>query len=188
MNAEVVTTPNESRYLMLMYRKQLEEGGRITTTVLARSFEVNPATVTEILQKLAEKQLVEYTRYHGAELTEKGIAEARKLLRKHRILEFLFVKFLKYDAEKACEEASTIDHYCSEDLINAICRTYGHPKRCPCNKVIFSDPKCRGLGQAEEIRIESNNRCVNSLSSKSGNFSNFSAVEKLKNDRGDLDG
>ena len=185
MNAEVATTPNESRYLMLMYRKQLEEGGRITTTDLARAFKVNPATVTEILQKLAEKKLVEYTRYYGAELTENGIAEARKLLRKHRILEFLFVKFLKYTAEKACEEASTIDHYCSEDLINAICQAYGHPKRCPCDKVIFGDPKCRGRAQTGESRIESNNSPVNSLSSESDNFS---AVGELQNDEGDLDG
>lgn len=185
MNAEVATTPNESRYLMLMYRKQLEEAGRITTTDLARSFKVNPATVTEILQRLAEKNLVEYTRYYGAELTENGIAEARKLLRKHRILEFLFVKFLKYTTEKACEEASTIDHYCSEDLINAICQAYGHPKRCPCDKVIFGDPKCRGRAQTGESRIETNNSYVDSLSSK---FDNFSAVGKSKNDEGDLAG
>jgi len=184
LKAEMATTPNESKYLMLMYRKQLEDGRRITTTVLARSFKVNPATVTEILQNLAQKKLVEYTRYCGAKLTEKGIAQAQKLLRKHRILEFLLVKFLKYNAEKACEEASTIDHYCSEDLINAICRTYGHPKRCPCNKVIFDDPTCRGQGQTEETSIESDGGCVNSLSSK---FCDLSAVGELKNDRGDLD-
>lgn len=185
MNAEVATTPNESRYLMLIYRIQLEEGGKITTTDLARSFNVNPATVTEILQKLAEKKLVEYTRYYGAELTENGIAEARKLLRKHRILEFLFAKFLKYTAEKACEEASTIDHYCSENLINTICQAYGHPKRCPCDKIIFGDPKCRGPGQTGETRIESNNSYVNSPFSKSDDFS---AVGELKSGEDDLDG
>jgi Mn-dependent DtxR family transcriptional regulator len=185
LNAEVATTPNESRYLMLMYRIQLEEGGRITTTDLARSFNVNPATVTEILQNLAEKKLVEYTRYYGAELTENGIAEARKLLRKHRILEFLFVRFLKYTAEKACEEASTIDHYCSENLINAICQAYGHPKRCPCDKIIFGDPRCRWSGQTGETRIESNNSYVNSPFSKSDDFS---AVGELKHGEDDLDG
>jgi len=185
LNAEIITTPNESKYLMLMYRKQLEENKRITTTALASSFKVNPATVTENLQKLAQKKLVDYTRYYGAELTEKGIAEAKKLLRKHRILEFLLVKFLKYTAEKACEEASTIDHYCSEDLINAICQAYGHPKRCPCDKVIFGDPKCRGRAQTRETRIDLDNSYVNSLSSKSDNFS---AVGELKNDKGDLDG
>lgn len=125
-----------------MYRKQVEEDERVTTTILAKSFKVNPATATEILQKLAKKKLVKYIRYYGAKLTESGIVEAEKLLRKHRILEVLFVKFLRYDAEKACKEASKIDHYCSEDLINTICRTYGHPEECPCNKKIFRDPAC----------------------------------------------
>jgi Mn-dependent DtxR family transcriptional regulator len=185
LKIELPTTPNESRYLMLMYRKQLEKGERITTTELARSFNVNPATVTGVLQKLAEKNLVEYTRYYGAELTENGIAKAQKLLRKHRILEFLFANFLKCTAEKACEEASKIDHYCSEYLINAICRAYGHPKRCPCDKVIFRDPKCGGRVQTRETRIESNNSYVNSLSSKSDNLP---ALYGSKHDEGDLDG
>ncbi|MGC9345452.1 MAG: metal-dependent transcriptional regulator [Candidatus Bathyarchaeales archaeon] len=142
MSVKISATPKEGRYLTFMYRKQVEEGRRVTTTILAKSFKVNPATVTEILQKLAEKELVEYTRYYGAELTERGVVEAQKLLRKHRILEVLFVKFLRYDAEKACEEASKIDYYCSEDLINTICRNYGHPDTCPCNKKIFRDLTC----------------------------------------------
>ncbi len=135
-------TPKEGKYLTFIYRQQVEDGRRVTTTILAKSFKVNPATVTEILQKLAQKKLVEYKRYYGAELIEKGVAEAQKLLRKHRILEVLFVKFLKYKAEKACEEASKIDHYCSRELINAICRAYEHPNTCPCSKKIFRDPEC----------------------------------------------
>lgn len=142
MSAKVSLTQRESRYLALMYRRQVEEGKRVTTTILVRLLEVNPATVIETLQKLAEKKLVKYTRYYGAELTESGLIEAEKLLRKHRILEVLFVKFLRYNAEKACEEASKIDYYCSEGLINTICRAYGHPDRCPCNKKIFRDPTC----------------------------------------------
>lgn len=135
-------TPKEGKYLAFLYRKQVEEGKKVTTTVLAKSFKVNPATITEILQKLAKKKLVEYIRYYGVEVTERGVVEAQKLLRKHRILEVLFVKFLKYDAEKACKEASKIDYYCSEDLINNICRTYEHPDTCPCNKEIFRDSTC----------------------------------------------
>ena len=144
MHDETCLTPKEGEYLTFMYRKQVEEDKRASTTILAKTFSVNPATATETLQKLAEKKLVTYTRYYGAKLTEKGIVEAQKLLRKHRILEVLFVKFLRYDIKKACEEASKIDHYCSEDLINSICRTYGHPDTCPCSKQIFQDSTCMG--------------------------------------------
>ena len=142
MSVKTSLTPKEGKYLTFMYRRQVEEDKRVTTTFLAKSFKVNPATVTETLRKLAKKRLIEYVRYYGAELTESGVVEAQKLLRKHRILEILFVKLLRYKAEKACEEASKIDYYCSTDLINTICRTYGHPDTCPCNKEIFRDSKC----------------------------------------------
>lgn len=138
MNAEPKMTVNEARYLKFIYRKQHEEFSRVRTTTMADFIRVRPATVTEMLQKLAEKGLLEYRRYRGAGLTEKGVVEARKLLRKHRLLEVLFVRFLNYDVENACEEASKLGHCVSEDLVNTICRTYGHPETCPCNKAIFS--------------------------------------------------
>lgn len=150
LSSESSITPKQGKYLTFMYRKQVEEGKKATTTILSRWFRVNPATTTEILQKLAEKNLVKYARYYGAKLTEKGVAEAQKLLRKHRVLEVMFVNFLKYDTQKACQEASKIDHYCSEDLINSICRTYKHPNRCPCDKTIFDNIKCRRQDQTEK--------------------------------------
>ncbi|MFQ6080776.1 MAG: metal-dependent transcriptional regulator [Candidatus Bathyarchaeia archaeon] len=154
MSAEPGITVNEGKYLKFIYRKQHEEFGRVRTTVIARSVGVRPATVTEMLQKLAEKGLLRYARYRGVRLTKKGIVEARKLLRKHRLLEFLFVRSLNYDVQRACDEASKLDHYASEDLVNTICQTYGHPETCPCNKAIFSDEKCkRNLWEGQMERI-----------------------------------
>lgn len=142
MSTDKVVTPSEGEYLKLLYRRQVEEGEKLRTLVLARTFDVHSATVTEMLQKLASKGLIEYTRYYGAEFTEDGVAEAQRLLRKHRLLEVLFVNLLNYNAEKACEEASKLDYHCSEYLTNAICQTYSHPGLCPCNKVIFRDEGC----------------------------------------------
>ena len=142
LSAETGITVNEGKYLKLIYRKQREELSRVKTTVVAKSVRVRPATVTEVLQKLAGKGLLRYTRYRGVRLTENGFAEARKLLRKHRLLETLFVRSLNYDVQKACDEASKLDHYVSEDLVNTICRAYGHPETCPCNKTIFSHEGC----------------------------------------------
>ena len=139
-NLEV--TVNEGRYLKFLYQEQREGSCRVRTTVIAKSFGVKPATVTEMLQKLSEKGLLRYTRYHGADLTKKGVIEAEKLLRKHRILEVLFVKLLNYSSQRACEEATKLDHYVSERLVNAICQAYGHPEVCPCDKPTFNDGEC----------------------------------------------
>jgi len=140
-----VITQAEAKYLMHLYRCQVEDKTLITTTLLAREFKVAPATITNALQKLAKKKLVVYVKYHGVRLTEQGEREARRLLRKHRVLETFFVKFLGYDAKSACEEAARIDYYCSDSLINAMCKACGHPTSCPCNKPIArAEECCRG--------------------------------------------
>jgi len=142
MSVKLKITENEARYLKLIYREQREGSGKIKTVSLARTLAVKPATVTEVLQNLSNKNLVRCRRYHGVKLTRAGVMEARKLLRKHRILEVFLADILNCDAQMACREASKLDYRASMDLVNAICRTYGHPKTCPCGKVIFSDTKC----------------------------------------------
>lgn len=150
---EVEITANESKYLKYIYREQHEEFGRAKTTIIAGFFKVRPATVTETLQKLAQKGLLKHAPYHGVELTEVGVERARKLLRKHRLLEVLLVRFLNYDIQKACNEASRLEQHASDDLINTICRTYEHPKICPCNKTIFGDEGCGCKEQTNETEV-----------------------------------
>jgi DtxR family Mn-dependent transcriptional regulator len=133
---------NEGRYLKFLYQKQREESIQVGTTTIAEFFEVRPATVTEMLQKLSKKELLRYTHYHGADLTEKGIIEARKLLRRHRVLETLFARFLNYSSRDACEEATELDHHVSDELTNTICQVYGHPEVCPCGRPIYKDKEC----------------------------------------------
>lgn len=130
-------TKNESRYLKIIYREQREGNKKIRTTSIAEDLNVRPSSVTEVLQCLSEKGFLDYDPYHGVELTELGMEKARKQLRKHRILEVLFVDYLGYSPEMACEEAFDLDYHASEHLINSICRSFDHPEICPCGKRIF---------------------------------------------------
>ena len=136
-------TENESKYLKFIYRKQNEESDRVKTTKLAEHLEVKPSTVTEALQKLAEKNFLEYNSYRGVKLTEKGINVAQNLLRKHRVLETLFVNHLGLKPKKACDEALKIDYHTTNQLVDSICQTLNHPKTCPCGKEIFRSRECR---------------------------------------------
>lgn len=145
-------TENEGKYVKTIYRRQVEERKSVRTTEMASIFGVQPATVTETLQKLAHKNILRYDPYHEAELTRYGLLKAKKLLRKHRLLETLLVNHLDYEVKEACEEASRLDHHASKNLINKICRTYRHPKLCPCNKPIFKDEDCR-KAEAENRRL-----------------------------------
>lgn len=139
----ITLTENEGRYLKLIYRRQVEEQQKVRNTEMAKIFEVQPATVTETLQKLAQKNILRYEPYQGVELTTYGLSEAKSLLRRHRLLEILLVNHLGYNVQEACREAGRLDHRTSKDLTDTICRNYGHPKLCPCNKPIFMDKRCR---------------------------------------------
>lgn len=140
LNISVSLTRKEAEYLVFVYRKQVEDLGRVTTTIVARKFNVTAATITESFHKLAEKNFVEYIPSYGIRLTKKGAAGAQKLLRKHRLLETLFVRLMKYSPIEACNEASRIDYYCSEALANSNCNTYNYPAQCPCKTQIYIDP------------------------------------------------
>lgn len=144
MASDASLTEIESRYLKLIYRKQHEESKKISTTALSDMIGVTPATVTETLQELSKKKILDYEPYHGVQLTETGVSEARELLRKHRLLELLFSKGLGHSSKESCEEASKLDYHVSDGLISSICRNYGHPDTCPCGKEIFGNPTCKG--------------------------------------------
>ncbi len=143
MNAVPGITENEAKYLKHIYRKQHEESQDIHTTGLATSLGVRPATVTEVLQTLDEKELLHYTPYRGVQLTERGRQAAETFLRKHRILETLLTDTLAYTPDEACRESLRLDYHASTRLIDAICRTLGHPKVCPCGKTIFRGAHCK---------------------------------------------
>ena len=136
-------TENESTYLKFIYRKQNEESDRVKTTKLADYLHVQPATVTETLQKLAEKKFLEYSSYKGVDLTEKGIKTAETLLRRHRLFETFFVKYLGLNTGEACEEALKLDYHATNNLANSICQMLNHPETCPCGKEIFRSEKCK---------------------------------------------
>ncbi len=121
---------SEKECLRLLYDK-----GSMKPGELARALKLSPSTITELLQKLANKGLVLYERYRGAKLSEGGEKIAKKIVKKHRILEVLFVN-LGLANDEACLEASKIDYLVSENLIECIYKKLNYPTKCPCGKRI----------------------------------------------------
>jgi len=121
-----------------------ENGERAKTTELAKKLHVKPASVTEMTRKMGEMGLSYYKPYHQMKLTERGCDAATKILRRHRLLEKLFVDLLGLDAASACDEASKLELLLSDHTINRICAVFNHPTTCPCDKPIFSDERCCG--------------------------------------------
>lgn len=125
-------------YLKAIYSIN-EEGRPAKTTELARRLGVSPPSVSQMLKRLAESRLIEYSPYRGVVLTGRGTAVAQRVVRKHRLLERLLHDFLGLRKEKVHEEACRLEHGLSDEAAAALCRALKRPKICPDDKPI---PPC----------------------------------------------
>jgi DtxR family Mn-dependent transcriptional regulator len=105
------------------------EERRAMSTALADRLGVAPASVTNMLQKLAAlpTPLVEYERHHGVRLSEAGKRRALEVLRHHRLIETFLYEVLDYPLEEVHEEAERLEHFISERFEERIAAKLGNP-------------------------------------------------------------
>src|SRR5262245_7904971 len=108
-------SPAIEDYLKAIYLLR-QEHSRVNTSLLAAHLGFAPPSVTGMLQKLAQLDLVSYTPYHGAVLTDHGQRRALEVLRHHRLLELFLVERLGYTWEEVHAEAEILEHVISETL------------------------------------------------------------------------
>jgi DtxR family Mn-dependent transcriptional regulator len=106
---------------------------RVTSTALAERLGVAPASITNMLQKLAGAAvpLVEYERHRGVKLSGAGRRRALEVVRHHRLIETFLYKVLDYPIEEVHEEAERLEHFISERFEQRIAAKLGHPKIDP---------------------------------------------------------
>lgn len=107
------------------------DGDRVSTQALARKLRVKPASVTEMVGRLAQLDLVEHAPYHGVRLTDAGQRVALEMLRHHRLLETFLVEALGYEWDQVHEEAERLEHVISERFEERIAEAMGHPTHDP---------------------------------------------------------
>lgn len=139
----------EEMYIETIYRLT-EEGGKAKTTEIAKAWKVAPASATEMVQKLAEKGLVDYAPYHGATLTADGMREAKDIIRKHRLLAMFLTDVVGMDEEEADAFACRMEHVIPDDLEEWVDEQLGRPERTAKGKVIPGKEEVRGGGGGAE--------------------------------------
>jgi DtxR family transcriptional regulator, Mn-dependent transcriptional regulator len=117
-------------YLEALFTLTLDNR-KATTSNISQKLNIAPASVSEKLKKLAEEGFVVYAPYQGVTLTEKGYVEARKMTRKHRLMERFLHDILHIGNEKVHEEACAMEHGLSNETERALCQTLKSPGICP---------------------------------------------------------
>ena len=118
-------------YLEAILDLSKQEDELVRITALSERVGVSPASATEAAQRLAREGLVDYVPYRGVALSDKGRQAARRLKRKHRLLEVMLVKLLGLGPKGAHQEACRLEHSLSDSTEQALCRSLKGPMSCP---------------------------------------------------------
>ena len=102
-----------------------------STTAIAEALEIQPASVTGMIKRLAAIGLLEHVPYRGVRLTKPGESEALRVLRRHRILETYLCGRLGYHWDDVHAEAERLEHAASDELIEHMADALGFPSHDP---------------------------------------------------------
>lgn len=111
---------SEENYLKTLFSLSTRDVKKMNNITLSKSMKLNPATVLEMVRKLARKNLVEVKADKTIILTEKGKKKALQTIRKHRLWEVFLVEKLQYKWNEVHELAEQLEHVESADLIDRL--------------------------------------------------------------------
>jgi len=116
---------------------------------VAEMLGVSRASAGEMLKRLEGEGLVERGERKEAILTDAGAERARKVVRKHRVIERLLTDFMGYSGAEAHVHADELGGTFSDEMIQRIEEKLGHPERCPHGWPVDPD-----VEQAENRELE----------------------------------
>jgi len=124
-------TVSEENYIKTIYKLEHELEDEVTMGDLAGHLATKASSVTSMVRKLADKELVNYSRYRGVTLTAEGERIAVKILRKHRLWELFLFRILDFRWDEIHEIAEELEHIKSDALVERIDFFLNYPRRDP---------------------------------------------------------
>lgn len=108
-----------------------EKNQKVTTSAVAESLQVAPASVTKMLKRLATMELVKHEPYKGVSLTPKGEKVSLEIVRHHRLIELFLTEIVGVPWDRVHEEAHRLEHALSEYLEDRLAVLLNDPQVDP---------------------------------------------------------
>ncbi len=121
----------EENYLKAIYKLSLNGTQGVSTNAIADELSTKPSSVTDMIKKLAEKQLVSYQKYQGVNLTKKGRDIAVSIIRNHRLWEVFLVEKLNFKWDEVHDLAEELEHINTHKLTERLDEFLDFPKFDP---------------------------------------------------------
>jgi DtxR family Mn-dependent transcriptional regulator len=116
----MIITLTEENYLKAIFHLSQKSEVEISTNAIAEQIDAKASSVTDMLKKLADKNLLTYIKYKGVKLTENGRLTAVDIIRKHRLWEVFLVDKLNFSWDEVHDVAEQLEHIKSAKLINQL--------------------------------------------------------------------
>ncbi|WP_200978858.1 metal-dependent transcriptional regulator [Echinicola sp. 20G] len=153
----------EENYLKAIYH--LSDGGKhnVSTNDLSKEMKTKPASVSDMLRKLSDKEVINYRKYYGVTITEEGKKSALQIIRKHRLWEVFLVEKLMFSWDEVHDVAEELEHIKSTILIQRLDDFLGNPKYDPHGDPIpdeFGDVKARPRVPLNDLGLNDSGQIV----------------------------
>jgi DtxR family Mn-dependent transcriptional regulator len=121
----------EENYLKAIFKLSGQAAEKVSTNAIAEAMQTKASSVTDMLKKLGDRNLVIHKRYQGVQLTENGQKCALDIVRKHRLWEVFLVDRLGLGWEEVHDIAEQLEHTNSDKLYEHLDRYLGQPRFDP---------------------------------------------------------
>lgn len=121
----------EENYLKAIFHLENQSDGGVSTNSLAEEMHTKASSVTDMIKKLAEKNMISYVPYQGVTLSDAGRSHAVKIIRKHRLWEVFLLEKLHFSWDEVHDVAEQLEHIKSEKLTDKLDEFLGFPKIDP---------------------------------------------------------
>ncbi len=126
-----MTSLSEENYLKAIFHLENSYKKGVSTNALAEEMNTKASSVTDMVKRLSEKDLVVYKKYQGVKLSKTGKNAAIQVIRNHRLWEVFLVEKLDFNWDQVHEVAEELEHVKSKKLTNELDRFLGFPRRDP---------------------------------------------------------
>jgi DtxR family transcriptional regulator, Mn-dependent transcriptional regulator len=121
----------EENYLKAIFKIAEKSDQPVGTNAIAVAMDTTAASVTDMLKRLTDKQLLLYERYRGVQLTPEGTLIATLLIRRHRLWETFLVNTLHFSWDAVHDLAEQLEHVADETLTHRLDQFLGYPRFDP---------------------------------------------------------
>ena len=121
----------EENYLKAILKLSKNSKDSVSTNSIADELDTKASSVTDMIKKLTDKELINYIPYRGVYLSKSGVKKAIEIVRKHRLWEVFLVTKLKFNWDEVHDIAEQLEHIKSQKLVDALDAYLGYPQHDP---------------------------------------------------------